>query len=100
LKSINSPMYRALGKVVNAARITAKMTQKEVAEKLDWPQNRISDIERGRRRVEVSELEEIAWAMGADSVELFRAARDGAGAAISAQRHRVKARLRTAKKSR
>ena len=92
-------MYRALGQIIREAREKVGMSQAAVAGKLDWPQNRMSDVERGQRRVEVSELVEICWALGVDSLELFRAAHARAGASLDSQHHRIKGRLRKLKKS-
>jgi transcriptional regulator with XRE-family HTH domain len=100
LKSINSPMYRALGQVIREAREKLGLTQRAVAGKLEWPQNRVSNVERGQRRVEVSELEEIGWAIGVDSADLYRSARERVAPALAAQTHRIKGRPRKLKKSR
>jgi transcriptional regulator with XRE-family HTH domain len=93
-------MYRALGQVIKEAREKLGLTQRAVAGMLDWQQNRISNVERGQRRVEVSELEEIGWAIGVDAVDLYRSARERAAPALAAQAHRIKGRPRKSKKSR
>ena len=94
LKSITSPVHRALGEAIKEARLRERLTQTDVAEKLEWPQNRISMIERGGRYVDVAELVELAWAIGPSAHEILKRATEIAGPSLSAQRHRLRKRPR------
>ena len=59
-KSIHSNKYKRVIEQLRTARLEVGLTQNEVAEKLKRPQSYISKIERGERRVDVTELVEIA----------------------------------------
>ncbi len=59
-RSLYSNKYKKVVEQLKAARVEAGLTQVEVSEKLKRPQSYISKIERGERRVDVVELEEIA----------------------------------------
>jgi len=59
-KSIHSNKYKKVIEQLKAARLEVGLTQVDVAKKLKRPQSYISKIERGERRVDVTELAEIA----------------------------------------
>ncbi len=59
-RSLYSNKYKKVVEQLKAARLEAGLTQVGVSEKLKRPQSYISKIERGERRVDVVELEEIA----------------------------------------
>jgi transcriptional regulator with XRE-family HTH domain len=59
-KSIHSNKYKKVIEQLKAARLEVGLTQVQVAQKLKRPQSYISKIERGERRVDVTELAEIA----------------------------------------
>lgn len=59
-KSIYSNEYKNVVKKLQEARSQAGLTQVDVAEKLKKPQSYISKIERGERRVDVTELSILA----------------------------------------
>ncbi len=59
-KSIYSEKYKKVIEQLKIARLEADLKQEEVAEKLNKPQSYISKIERGDRRVDIAELDEIA----------------------------------------
>ena len=59
-KSIYSEKYKKVIKQLKSARLETGLTQGEVANKLNKPQSYISKIERGDRRVDIAELDEIA----------------------------------------
>ena len=59
-KSIYSDEYKKVIQKLKNARIKAGFKQKEVAEKLKKPQSYISKIERGERRLDVTELKKLA----------------------------------------
>ena len=54
------PQYQNLIQKLRHARLEAGLTQVEVGKKLRKPQAYISKIERGERRVDVVELDELA----------------------------------------
>lgn len=63
-KSIHRKEYAALIEAVRDARVAAGLTQAQVSEKLGRSQSFISDVETGKRRVDVMELRDIARLAG------------------------------------
>lgn len=59
-KSIYSKEYKNTIEKLKKARLEIGLKQEEVAEKLKKPQSYISKIERGERRIDVAELQELA----------------------------------------
>lgn len=59
-KSIYSKEYKNVIEKLKKARFEVGLKQEEVAEKLKKPQSYISKIERGERRIDVTELKELA----------------------------------------
>lgn len=59
-KSIHSKDYRNIIERLKKARFDAGLKQKDVALKLKKPQSYISKIERGERRIDVTELKDLA----------------------------------------
>ncbi|MGI6314952.1 MAG: helix-turn-helix domain-containing protein [Patescibacteria group bacterium] len=59
-KSIYSKEYKKTIEKLKKARIEIGLKQEEVAEKLKKPQSYISKIERGERRIDIAELQDIA----------------------------------------
>ncbi len=60
LKSIYSKDYRNVIEKLKKVRLDAGLKQEDVASKLKKPQSYISKIERGERRVDITELKELA----------------------------------------
>ncbi len=58
-KSIYSKDYRNVIDKLKKARLGAGLKQSDVAQKLKRPQSYISKIERGERRIDISELKEL-----------------------------------------
>ena len=58
--SLHSQKYQRVIKKLKEARVSAGLRQVEVAQKLDKPQSYISKIERGERRIDVAELNDLA----------------------------------------
>ena len=63
--------YRLLLDSVREARKGARVTQVELAVRLEVTQSQISKIERRERRLDVIELLDICDAMGADPIKLL-----------------------------
>lgn len=59
-KSIYSREYKAVVDKLKKARLDARLRQEDVASKLKKPQSYISKIERGERRIDITELKELA----------------------------------------
>ncbi|MGB2762698.1 MAG: helix-turn-helix transcriptional regulator [Minisyncoccales bacterium] len=59
-KSIYSKEYKNVIEKLKKARFEVRLKQEEVAEKLKKPQSYISKIERGERRIDVTELKKLA----------------------------------------
>lgn len=59
-KSIYSKEYRNVIKKLKGARFEAGLRQEDVALELKKPQSYISKIERGERRIDITELKELA----------------------------------------
>jgi transcriptional regulator with XRE-family HTH domain len=59
-KTIHTNEYKNIIKRIREARIENKLTQSDVSKKIKKPQSYISKIERGERRIDVSELSILA----------------------------------------
>jgi len=59
-KSIYTKEYKRVIERLKKARLEAGLKQIEVARKLGKPQSYISKIERGERRIDITELKKIA----------------------------------------
>jgi transcriptional regulator with XRE-family HTH domain len=71
-KSLNSPGYARFVAMLVAVRKCARISQRPMAKKLGRPHSFIAKYEGGERRIDVIEFIEIARALGADPVKLFR----------------------------
>ena len=72
-KSIHSPEHAKLRELLVAARKSAGLTQREVADRLKRPQSFVAKYEGGERRLDVIEFLEVAGALGTDPVKVVRA---------------------------
>jgi len=63
-KSIHRKEYAVLIEAVRDARLAAGLTQAQVSRKLGRSQSFISDVETGKRRIDVVELRDIARLAG------------------------------------
>ncbi|MCV7230637.1 helix-turn-helix domain-containing protein [Mycolicibacterium komossense] len=63
-KSLYSEQYQQLCALLRDFRREAKLTQVEVAHRLDVPQSFVSKYESGERRLDVIELRHVAEAIG------------------------------------
>lgn len=59
-KSVFTKDYKGIIKLLKAARIEARLSQQQVADKLKKPQSFVSKIESGERRLDVAELKQFA----------------------------------------
>jgi len=71
-KGLRSRSHRALVTVLRASRDEAKLTQRDLAERLGKPRSYISKIESGERIPRVTEFCEIALALKIDPQLLFQ----------------------------
>jgi transcriptional regulator with XRE-family HTH domain len=58
-KTLNNIKHKIFLELLYQVRVTAGMTQKTLAEKLDVPQSFISKVETGERRLDIIELSEV-----------------------------------------
>lgn len=63
-KTIYSAEYQRLCALLRQLRLEARLTQVQVAERLDEPQSFVSKYETGERRLDVVELHQVATALG------------------------------------
>ncbi len=63
-KSIHRRENRLLIELLRELRLKARLTQVEVARRLDRPQSYVSDVERGVRRIDVLELRDLCQVLG------------------------------------
>lgn len=71
--SLRSPQQQKLREVLIDARKNAKLTQAELAARLERPQSFVAKYELGERRVDVVEFVAVARALGLDPGELLNA---------------------------
>ena len=71
-KSVHTRNYTRFLELLITARKTARVTQDEVAERLNRPQSFVSKYENGERRVDVIEFLDIAQAIGFDPISFMR----------------------------
>jgi transcriptional regulator with XRE-family HTH domain len=65
-RSRHSPRQERLQTLLKAARLSARLTQEDVAAKLRCPQSFVSNYESGQRRLDVVELLEVCEAISLD----------------------------------
>lgn len=65
-------IYRALGARVEQIRGVLGLTQHELAAKLNWSRGSIANIETGRQRVLLHDIEVIAAALGTTAKNLIK----------------------------
>lgn len=69
-KSVFTPAYQILLEELIAARREQQVTQVELARRLGKPQQWVSSVETGVRRIDLIELFAIARSLGIDGAEL------------------------------
>ena len=65
-------MRRLVGRNVKAARLNAKLSQEQLAERSGFTQQYLSGLEHGQRNPTIVSLYEIAQALGTTPIELLR----------------------------
>jgi transcriptional regulator with XRE-family HTH domain len=60
-----------VGRRIAAARRSARLTQAQLAAKLDWPRDTLIHYENGRRAIAVDRIEQIAAALGIPAATLL-----------------------------
>jgi transcriptional regulator with XRE-family HTH domain len=70
-KSLRSHRHKVVVRVLKAARQAAQLSQRDLALRLKRPHSYVARIETGQRRVDVSELCEIADALGIAPLDMF-----------------------------
>lgn len=70
-KSIHRPEYAALCALLREKRLAAGLQQAEVSARLKRRQPFVSDVERGVRRLDLIELQDLATVYGVDLIELI-----------------------------
>ena len=71
-QSVFTDAHKALVEVLVAARKKAGISQVELARRIGRPQNFVSLVERGGRRIDVVEFVVLARAVGADPVKALQ----------------------------
>lgn len=71
-KSLHRPESEVLRQMLLAARHEAGLTQADMAEAWGVPQERISAIERGIRRLDLVELQDLCNLLGVDLLEFVK----------------------------
>jgi transcriptional regulator with XRE-family HTH domain len=72
LKRVPHAHRTAFLKLLRTVRLEHNLTQDELAHRLGRPQNFVSLVERGVRRLDVLELREVCKAMGISAVAFLR----------------------------
>ncbi|MEO0485528.1 MAG: helix-turn-helix transcriptional regulator [Pseudomonadota bacterium] len=71
-RSLRTPGHQALMQVLVETRKSKRITQQELADRLDRPQSYVAKVETGERRLDVIEFMEWTEAAGVDPNESFR----------------------------
>jgi len=71
VKTIYRPEYRRLVEHLRALREERGLAQVVLARRLGWPQQRVSQIESGARRLDVVEFMELAGHLGLSHQDAF-----------------------------
>jgi transcriptional regulator with XRE-family HTH domain len=71
-KSVFSAKYGRFRLLLIEARKNANLSQGELAKRLNRPQSFVSKYERGERRLDVVEVEQVAEAIGISAIEFLQ----------------------------
>lgn len=80
-KTIYSAEYRRLVQKLRALREEAGVTQSALSLQLGWPQQRLSAVEAGARRLDVMEFLHLTDALGLSPEAAIKMAADAGGSA-------------------
>ncbi len=72
MKTLSSDLYRDFLPLMRDVRISAKLSQVELAQRLGRPQSFVSKYESGERRLDVIEFIVICQAIGVDPEKLIK----------------------------
>lgn len=70
-RDLTSARYRRLRELLIAERKNAKITQSELAKRVDRTQSFVADFERSERRLDIIDYLSLADAIGFDPLELL-----------------------------
>ncbi len=70
-KSVFTAKYERFRLLLVAARKAAELSQADLAKKLKRPQSFVSKYERGERRLDVIEFEQVADALGIHAIQFL-----------------------------
>jgi len=76
-KSIHSPEYAGLKRLLRDVRLEKGLTQSELAARLEVTQSRVSKVEQGERRLDLVELQDWCSALGISLVSFVRRFQSG-----------------------
>ena len=71
-KSIYSANQERLQQLLRRVRVEARLTQVDLAKRLQKPQSFVSKYESGERRLDLIELKQVCEAMGVDLVQFVK----------------------------
>lgn len=89
-KTIYSTAYRRLVTQLRETREAAGLSQTALAATLGWPQQRLSAVEAGARRLDVMEFLHLTGALGLSPEAAIRLAAPKAGASAKSRQARIK----------
>ncbi len=65
-RTIHDPRYETVIAIVRRERLSLRLTQAQVAARLQWPRSRISKMEIRERRLDLIETVDVCHALGLD----------------------------------
>ncbi|MBI3501646.1 MAG: helix-turn-helix transcriptional regulator [Bacteroidetes bacterium] len=65
-------MKKTLGQILKRERKKRKLSQEEIADKLNTDKQYISNVENGRKNITIEQLELILLAIGADHKDILK----------------------------
>ena len=71
-KTIHSEAQKSFSSLLRAARERKRLTQTDLANRLGRPQSFVAKVERGERRLDVIEFEQVADALGIPAIPFLR----------------------------
>jgi transcriptional regulator with XRE-family HTH domain len=71
MQSNHTSLNHIVGRRIAAARRSARLTQAQLAAKLDWPRDTLIHYEHGRRAIAIDRIEQIATALNIPPASLL-----------------------------